>query len=205
MSRVKTPLLSPSRSYNKMYCGFFFFKNMEIFDVPGLTLRHELKAGDLGRLIEFSGIYGHSDFDYPIAFEGYVATTFAEYVIDPKPRNRLWMVEDEQGLVGTIGVMDRGDSAQLRWFSVRPDWRENNLGNFLFGAAMEYIQENDFQKAWLSTFSESEIAVALYKRRGFRIMVETDVEIGGKNYREIVMEKSFLRTDAPEIEQRTTI
>lgn len=54
MSRVKTPLLSPSRSYNKMYCGFFFFKNMEIFDVPGLTLRHELKVGDLGRLIEFS-------------------------------------------------------------------------------------------------------------------------------------------------------
>lgn len=165
---------------------------MEIFDVPGLTLRHELKAGDLGRLIEYSGIYGHSDFDYPIAFKGYVATTFAEYVIDPKPRNRLWMVEDEQGLVGTIRVMDRGDSAQFRWFSVRPDWRENNLGNFLFGAAMEYIQENDFQKAWLSTFSESEIAVALYKRRGFRIMVETDVEIGGKNYREIVMEKSFL-------------
>lgn len=62
------------------------------------------KAGDLGRLIEYSGIYGHSDFDYPIAFKGYVATTFAEYVIDPKPRNRLWMVEDEQGLVGTIGV-----------------------------------------------------------------------------------------------------
>lgn len=33
---------------------FFYFKIMEIFDVPGLTLRHELKAGDLGRLIEFS-------------------------------------------------------------------------------------------------------------------------------------------------------
>ena len=192
MSRVKTPLLSPSRSYNKMYCGFFFFKNMEIFDVPGLTLRHELKAGDLGRLIEFSGIYGHSDFDYPIAFEGYVAETFAEFVINPKPLNRLWMVEDEQGLVGTIGVVDRGDTAQLRCFSVRPDWRENNLVKFLFGAAMEYIQENDFQKAWLSTFSESEIAIAFYKRRGFRIMVETDVEIGGKNYHEIVMEKSFL-------------
>ena len=110
---------------------------MEIFDVPGLTLRHELKAGDLGRLIEFSGIYGHSDFDYPIAFEGYVAETFAEYVIDPKPLNRIWMVEDEQGLVGTIGVVDRGDTAQLRWFSVRPDWRENNLGKFLFEAAME--------------------------------------------------------------------
>ena len=161
---------------------------MEIFDVPGLTLRHELKAGDLGRLIEFSGIYGHSDFDYPIAFEGYVAETFAEFVINPKPLNRLWMVEDEQGL----GVVDRGDTAQLRWFSVRPDWRENNLGKFLFGAAMEYIQKNDFQKAWLSTFSESEIAIAFYKRRGFRIMVETDVEIGGKNYHEIVMEKSFL-------------
>lgn len=89
---------------------------MEIFDVPGLTLRHELKAGDLGRLIEFSGIYGHSDFDYPIAFEGYVAETFAEYVIDPKPLNRIWMVEDEQGLVGTIGVVDRGDTAQSDGF-----------------------------------------------------------------------------------------
>ena len=120
------------------------------------------------------------------------AETFAEYVIDPKPLNRIWMVEDEQGLVGTIGVVDRGDTAQLRWFSVRPDWRENNLGKFLFEAAKEYIQENDFQKAWLSTFSESEIAIELYKRRGFRIMVENDVEIGGKTYREIVMEKSFL-------------
>ena len=47
---------------------------------------------------------------------------------------------------------------------------------------------DDFIKSQI----ESEIAVALYKRRGFRIMVETDVEIGGKNYREIVMEKSFL-------------
>ena len=147
---------------------------MEIFDVPGLTLRHELKAGDLGRLIEFSGIYGHSDFDYPIAFEGYVAETFAEFVINPKPLNRLWMVEDEQGLVGTIGVVDRGDTAQLRWFSVRPDWRENNLGKFLFGAAMEYIQENDFQKAWLSTFSESEIAIAFYKRRGISLSENVD-------------------------------
>lgn len=142
--------------------------------------------------MSFPESYGHSDFDYPIAFEGYVAETFADVVINPKPLNRLWMVEDEQGLVGTIGVVDRGDTAQLRWFSVRPDWRENNLGKFLFGAAMEYIQENDFQKAWLSTFSESEIAIAFYKRRGFRIMVETDVEIGGKNYHEIVMEKSFL-------------
>lgn len=165
---------------------------MEIFDVPGLTLRHELKVGDLGRLIEFSGVYGHSDYDYPIAFEGYVAKTFAEYVIDPKPRNRLWMVEDEQGLVGTIGVVDRGDAAQLRWFSVRPDWRGNNLGNFLFDAAMEYIQGRDFRKVWLSTFSESEVAIELYKRRGFRIKEETAFEIGGKKYHEIIMEKTFI-------------
>lgn len=110
----------------------FYFKIMEIFDVPGLTLRHELKAGDLGRLIEFSGIYGHSDFDYPIAFEGYVAETFAEFVINPKPLNRLWMVEDEQGLVGTIGVVDRGDTAQLRWFSVRPDWRKQSRKVFVW-------------------------------------------------------------------------
>lgn len=157
MSLVKTPLLSPSRSYNKMYCGFFFFKNMEIFDVPGLTLRHELKAGDLGRLIEFSGIYGHSDFDYPIAFEGYVATTFAEYVIDPKPRNRLWMVEDEQGLVGTIGVMDRGDSAQLRWFSVRPDWRENNLGTFCLEPQWNTSKKTIFKKRGYRRFLKARL------------------------------------------------
>ena len=100
---------------------------MEIFDVPGLTLRHELKAGDLGRLIEFSGIYGHSDFDYPIAFEGYVAETFAEFVINPKPLNRLWMVEDEQGLVGTIGSdgfpSDRiGEKTISESFCLVPQW-----------------------------------------------------------------------------------
>lgn len=163
---------------------------MEIFDVPGLTLRHELKVGDLGRLIEFSGVYGHSDYDYPIAFEGYVAKTFAEYVIDPKPRNRLWMVEDEQGLVGTIGVVDRGDAAQLRWFSVRPDWRGNNLGTFLFESAMDYIRENGFQKAWLSTFSESELAIQMYQRHGFQVVKEEEFRIGGRTYHELILEKA---------------
>ena len=164
---------------------------MEIFDVPGLTLRHELRVGDLGRLIEFSGIYGHSDYSYPIAFEGYVAKTFAEYVIDPKPLNRLWMVEDGEGLVGTIGVVDRGEAAQLRWFSVKPEWRGKKLGKYLFDSAMNYIREKGFQKAWLSTFSESELAIELYKRRGFQVKEETDIDIGGKSYRELILEKTI--------------
>lgn len=164
---------------------------MEIFDVSGLTLRHELRVGDLGRLIEFSGIYGHSDYNYPVAFEGYVANTFAEYVIDTKPLNRLWMVEDDQGLVGTIGVVDRGQAAQLRWFSVKPEWRGKKLGKYLFDSALDYIRKNGFQRAWLSTFSESELAIELYKRRGFQIKKESDIDIGGKSYHELILEKTI--------------
>lgn len=165
---------------------------MECFDFPGLSLRHELQAGDIGRLIEFSGIYGHSDYDYPIAFEGYVAKTFAEYVIDPKPLNRLWIVEDERGLVGTIGVADRGEAAQLRWFSVKPEWRGRKLGKFLFDAALHYIKEKGFKKAWLSTFSESELAIKLYERRGFQVIQENDIQIGGKKYHEMILEKTLI-------------
>lgn len=164
---------------------------MESFTFPGLFLRHDLRVGDIGRLIEFSGIYGHSDYSYPIAFEGYVAETFAEYVIDPKPHNRLWMVEDEQGLVGTIGVVDRGDAAQIRWFSVKPEWRGRKLGTFLFDSAMNYIRKKGYQRAWLSTFSESELAIELYKRRGFRIREETDINICDKLYRELILEKTI--------------
>lgn len=164
---------------------------MESFNFPGLSLRDDLRVGDIGRLIEFSGIYGHSDYSYPIAFEGYVAKTFAEIVIDPLPLNHIWMVEDDKGLVGTIGVVDRGQAAQLRWFSVKPEWRGKKLGKYLFDSALDYIRKNGFQRAWLSTFSESELAIELYKRRGFQIKKESDIDIGGKSYHELILEKTI--------------
>ena len=150
-----------------------------------ITVRTELRPGDIGRLIEYAGIYGSADL-------GYVAKTFAEFLIDPQPRNRIWIAEDEGGsFVGSVGVVDRGETAQLRWFNLDPKYRGRGIGGRLFNDAMQYCREAGFKKAWLSTFTESETAIGLYRRRGFNLIEEKPFTLEDRALKELIFEKNL--------------
>lgn len=160
--------------------------NME----PQITVRTELRPGDIGRLIEYAGIYSRRDFAYPLSFEGYVAKTFAEYLIHPQPRSRIWIAEDEQGsFVGSIGVVDHVEAAQLRWFNLDPKYRGRGIGGRLFNDALQYCREAGFKKAWLSTFAESETAIGIYRRRGFNLVEEKPFTLEDRILIELIFEK----------------
>ncbi|WP_289187679.1 GNAT family N-acetyltransferase [uncultured Parasutterella sp.] len=155
-----------------------------------ITVRTELRPGDIGRLVEYAGIYGSADFGYPLSFEGYVAKTFAEFLIDPQPRNRIWIAEDEGGsFVGSVGVVDRGETAQLRWFNLDPKYRGRGIGGRLFNDAMQYCREAGFKKAWLSTFTESDTAIGIYRRRGFNLIEEKPFTLEDRALKELIFEK----------------
>lgn len=90
-----------------------------------LIFRHDLKAGDIGKLIMYAGIYSNADFGYPLAFEGYVAKTFAEYIINPQPKDRIWIVEESDGkFVGSVAVLDRGRLLSCAGITLIPNGEE---------------------------------------------------------------------------------
>ena len=108
-----------------------------------ITIRHDLRHGDLGRLISLHGeVYSVLD-GYGLRFEAYVAQTIAEYVLDNDARGRIWLAERDGRLVGctAIALRDNG-SAQLRWVLVDAAARGVGLGRTLVNRALDYCREN---------------------------------------------------------------
>src|SRR2546425_11065660 len=90
-----------------------------------LTIRHDLRPGDLGRVVALHGVLYAAEFGLDCTFEAYVAHTVGEFAPDARPgTDRLWLAEMDGRLVGSVGIVGRdGHMAQLRWFLVDPGVR----------------------------------------------------------------------------------
>ena len=133
-----------------------------------ITIRHDLRHGDLGRLISLHGeVYSVLD-GYGLRFEAYVAQTIAEYVLDNDARGRIWLAERDGRLVGctAIALRDNG-SAQLRWVLVDAAARGVGLGRTLVNRALDYCRENGCSDVFLYTTDGLPESQALYDALGF--------------------------------------
>ena len=133
-----------------------------------ITIRHDLRHGDLGRLISLHGeVYSVLD-GYGLRFEAYVAQTIAEYVLDNDARGRIWLAERDGRLVGctAIALRDNG-SAQLRWVLVDAAARGVGLGRTLVNRALDYCRENGCSHVFLYTTDGLPESQALYDALGF--------------------------------------
>src|SRR5689334_16385623 len=96
---------------------------------PDVSLRYDLRPGDLGALIQLHGRLYAQEYGLDTRFEGYVAATLAEFILTRRERDRLWIAEREQDIVGCIGIVGRSETeAQLRWYLVEPSARGMGLG-----------------------------------------------------------------------------
>ncbi|MGH2353629.1 MAG: hypothetical protein ACRDJN_18650, partial [Chloroflexota bacterium] len=69
------------------------------------TVRHDLRPGDLGRVIALHGVLYAEEFGFDHTFEAYVAETLAEFGLASQPaRSRLWIAEIDSHMVGSIGI-----------------------------------------------------------------------------------------------------
>ncbi len=152
-------------------------------EINNITIRHDIKPGDMGYLIYLHGLLYALENGYDIEFEGYVANTFYEFSqLYKKYNSRLWIAQVGNRIIGSIAVIGRSaQEAQLRWFLIDPDYRGLGLGKTLLRKAMDFYKQFGYTKVYLLTVSEQKTAIKLYEDMGFKKVEEKSCKMWGKD------------------------
>ncbi len=135
-----------------------------------ISIRSDLRAGDLGRVIELHGKAYDALPGFGVPFEAFVARTIAEYVLNAGARGRLWLAERGDALVGCTALVLRDDAVgQLRWVLVKQTARGLGLGGRLVDAALAYAREQGCRSVVLETTDGLPESQSLYDQLGFRV------------------------------------
>lgn len=138
-----------------------------------IHIRTNLLPGDLGYIAYLHGhIYAH-ECGYGLNFEGYVLESLGEFAHQYDPnKDRVWICEHEQKIIGFMACVDRGEIVQLRYFIFLKQYRGIGLGRKLMDLFVAFMKERGIEKAYLWTTNEQLTATALYEKYGFRLTAE---------------------------------
>ena len=140
-----------------------------------ISIRHDLRPGDLGRIVALHGMVYDSLPGFGIKFEALVARTLAEFIFDFDGNGRIWMAERNGELVGCAAIVLRdGPVGQLRWVVVDPSARGIGLGKELVSGTLRYCEEQACESVYLLTANGLPESQALYASLGF---VETSRDL----------------------------
>lgn len=155
-------------------------------DYKGVSIRTELNSGDIGNIIYLHGRLYKEEYDYGISFETYVAKGLYEFYSQyDKEKDRVWVCEHHNSIVGFLLLMHREDTtAQLRFFILLPAYRGIGLGRKLMELFMQWKRDHGYRCAYLWTTNEQTAAAELYKKFGFRLTEEFDSTSFGKPLKE---------------------
>jgi len=151
-----------------------------------IEIRTELRPGDIGEIVRLHGVLYAREHGFGIQFETYVALGLHEFyaAYDPQ-RDCVWIGEHDGRMVASLLLMHRGaDTAQLRYFLIRPEDRGIGLGKRLMELWMQFLREHGYRSAYLWTVDELPVATALYRRYGFSLTEEKPSLSFGKPLRE---------------------
>ncbi len=149
-------------------------------DRPPITIRTDLRPDDVGRIVSFHGVIYAREYGFDPTFEAYVAGPLAAFVQSRSGRERLWIAETGEQLVGCIAIVKRSpDLAQLRWFLVHPACRGEGLGKRLLGDAIDFCRTCGYQTVTLWTVAGLAAAAHLYRSAGFRKVEEKPGHLWG--------------------------
>jgi GNAT superfamily N-acetyltransferase len=158
------------------------------------TLRHDLKPGDLGYIVYLHGTVYAREYGFDPTFEAYVAGPLSAFVRSHTNRDRLWIAESKDRIVGCIGIAGAGPTeAQLRWFLVDPAVRGQGLGRLLMGEALLFCRDH-YETVFLWTVSALTAAAGLYRSVGFEKVEEKPCKQWGV---EVVEERYVLQLRSP--------
>ena len=146
-----------------------------------MTIRTDLKPGDIGYIIYLHGTLYAQEYDLDQTFEGDVAIRMGEFAKTYDSRKDYFAIAELDGkIVGSIVINGLSDeSAQVRWFLVHPDARGRGLGHQLIDSAIAFCRERGFKEIGLWTISELKAAAHLYRQAGFVVTREETHEIWG--------------------------
>jgi ribosomal protein S18 acetylase RimI-like enzyme len=155
-------------------------------DLEGVSIRTELKAGDIGLILQRHGELYARENGYGRLFELYVGRGLCEFLelYDPN-KDRLWICERSGRMAGSLVAVRRGEAVQLRYFLLEPECRGIGLGRKLMGLCLEFARERGYASAYLWTTEEQEAAIRLYESFGFKLTEEKASTAFGKSLREL--------------------
>lgn len=152
-----------------------------------LTLRCDLRPGDVGEMIRLHGMLYKRECGYDTAFEGYVCHTFADFITRYDPaKDRFWLAQRGGQMVGSIAVVSHTpEKAQLRWFLLLPEMRGRGLGKRMLQSAMDFCREQHYRTVFLETTDDQQKAIRMYEQAGFRQTDARDAYAWGVRHREL--------------------
>ena len=138
------------------------------YNFAGLTLTHEFAPGDLGELVAIHGRENFVDYGFDPHHEAYCALILAEFLLEPQPRTRLWLVKKREEVVGSVIIFARAENtAQLRLLFVARSVRGIGLGRWLVEVAVSYCVSTGFRHVYLWTVDGLDRAISIYQSLGF--------------------------------------
>ncbi len=138
-----------------------------------IHIRTTLAPGDIGYITWLHGWYYSREYQYGVGFESYVAAGLAEFYQQyDAARDRVWVCEHQEKIVGFLLLMHRGEAAQLRYFILHPNYQGIGLGKKLMELYMDFLRQAGYTSSYLWTTSELPAAAALYKKHGFVLTEE---------------------------------
>jgi GNAT superfamily N-acetyltransferase len=140
---------------------------------PPYLLRHDIRPGDLGAIVYLHGTIYAREYGFDPTFEAYVAGPLSEFVHTRTDRDRLWIAERGDRIIGCIAIVGVSDKeAQLRWYLVDPSARGLGLGMKLLHDALEFCKDRGYESVFLWTVSALAAAAKLYLSAGFERVEE---------------------------------
>ncbi|HEX5734475.1 MAG TPA: GNAT family N-acetyltransferase [Blastocatellia bacterium] len=157
-----------------------------------IRLRHDFKPGDIGRLVYLHGTLYAEEFGWDHTFEAYVAGPLAEFAKSHNNRERIWIVETDQQVFGSIAIVEASaQEAQLRWLLLHPELRGQGVGRMLGEEAINFCRASGYRAIFLWTVSELKAAASLYRSLGFQLTEENTHRMWGATITEQRYELRF--------------
>ena len=147
---------------------------------PDITIRSTLRPGDIGYVTYLHGTLYAAEYGWDHTFEAYVAGPLAEFGKSHNDRERIWIVEKDGNVAGSIAIVEAStDEAQLRWLLLHPSLRGQGVGRVLIEQAIGFCRESHYSRVFLWTESALTAAASLYASSGFRLTEENTHELWG--------------------------
>ncbi|WP_020527583.1 GNAT family N-acetyltransferase [Flexithrix dorotheae] len=143
--------------------------------LENINIRTNYKAGDIGYLTYMHGRF----YDFDSSFEFYVAETLAAFYknMDPE-KERFWVAENEEKIVGTIALKNTDNFAQLRYFLIDPEFRGIGLGKKLMDLFMEFFRQSNYKSSFLLTEARLQTAAHIYGKYGYQYVSSNQTDFG---------------------------
>ena len=159
------------------------------FPCPSISIRHNTCPGDIGYITYMHAKLYAPQQGWDYTFDIYVALPLAEFAQFQSPRERIWILEEDDRIVGSVAIVEHsGQEGQLRWLLLEPEVRGQGIGRWLVEEAVDFCRTSGYKSIFLWTVDTLHIAANLYRSVGFVQKERLTHEIWGSSVTEVKYE-----------------